>query len=94
VTVAAHSLTATVGVTAALVLTTVTLVTPQGGVGEVSASLGSIASTDWTDAKGFWAFEWQPGPEGSGPSTQGTTRRFDVGRVPHLNGDPTVVPSY
>ena len=69
--------------------------TDRVGDVSVSASLARIAYTDWTQPKGFWVFRWTPGdPADPGAWVQGTTHRFDVGRVPHLRDDPTLIPSY
>jgi len=71
--------------------------TDRVGDVSVSASLGRVAYTDWTKAKGFWVFHWQPGADAAtDPAawSQGSTRTYDVGSVPHLNGDSTLIPSY
>lgn len=72
-------------------------VTDRAGELSVSPGLSRIAYADWTKPKGFWVFHWKPGagaPADPAAWIQGSTRRFDVGRVPHLRGDPTLIPSY
>ena len=68
-------------------------------VGDVSVSpyLRRVAYTDWTTAKGFWVYHWQPGagaPADPAAWIQGATRHFDAGHVPHLDRDATLIPSY
>jgi len=67
-------------------------------VGHLSVSPGMkrIAYADWTAPTGFWVWTWRPtgGDPGQDEWAQGTTRRFATGRVPHLRGDSTEIPSY
>ncbi len=72
-------------------------VTDRVGDVSVSPALHRVAYTNWTQAKGFRVFHWTPGdgaPADPVAWVQGDTTQYDVGRVPHLRGDPTLIPSY